>query len=796
MSDKHLLGLALAVCTALTVACGGGNERPDIGSPDVTNDVPGDVIRPDQGGTDSNIRDTGNEVGTDVPDADEEVAGDVVADTKDVQTGCKIDDDCPDDPDNLCQIGKCLDGGTCGFGPRSCNDGFDCTADGCSTENGGCYHIYLRATPCTECVNDSDCGSEDPCDQNACRDVPNPQTSPEYYDEFPVPDSGKVCFRKPCAGCDDKNPCTNDSCTPQGVVINQERSCSDYNQCTTDSCSVNSGECVHEPVTPCVVCTAGDHAACNTAATNPDPKCLIGYCKPVLFDGGTHECSATQSCPNGAECDLEAGKCMAYVCDYQANTCDDANACTADFCDSSLGCQHRCICGSCENVTQLPEESVECDDGSRCTLDSCIEAAGTGCTGKTRVCQYEELDCDDGLENTVDSCDPLSGCLHTTIITCTTDEECAADNNKCTIREYCNGVTGLCVSSPLACDDGDPCTFDECSPSTGCVFTTIPGCYTDCTGSEGVCNDSNACTIDSCEVNPADTLFKICRNRTINCDDADPCTKDWCDVRLGCQHLETQCACDSNDDCVSDKGCLQGRCNTNTGLCEEFETSCSDGDSCTLDRCDHGTGQCLHLPDPNAPLDRCIECEPSDPNSDALCNANSTDPCKTGFCNDQTGYCNFQAIDCSDGDSCTTDTCDAVKGCLHTKITDCKHCPNGQDWECTTSNKCLRGKCDKLADPKGLCIWEPVACDDGNPCHSGECNPATGGCIWTDLPVDDGNACTIDSCNENTGMSHVEKICSDGLRCTADTCDPVTGNCVFTPKNCDDQNPCTTDYCS
>ena len=66
MSDKHLLGLALAVCTALTVACGGGNERPDFGSPDVTNDVPGDVIRPDQGGTDSNIRDTGNEVGTDV----------------------------------------------------------------------------------------------------------------------------------------------------------------------------------------------------------------------------------------------------------------------------------------------------------------------------------------------------------------------------------------------------------------------------------------------------------------------------------------------------------------------------------------------------------------------------------------------------------------------------------------------------------------------------------------------------------------------------------------------------------
>ncbi|HPB51920.1 MAG TPA: hypothetical protein PLZ31_11965, partial [Myxococcota bacterium] len=354
MLNKSSLCLISAAGLILAVACSGNPLPGDLGGTD-TKDAVEDIVKPDNGQKDVKDRDIGD---TTVPDVKDVAGTDVVPDVTDAGEDtpdvfvCTRDDQCPGDPADECVVGKC-EKGTCVFVPKTCDDGFDCTADGCSADDGGCFHQYIFTQGCKDCLTNDDCRSENPCDQSACVDAPDPDTSLENYDRFPT-DTGRVCFRKACADCDDSNPCTTDYCTPEGVVMHDAVACSDFNQCTTDSCDPNTGACIHTPIASCTVCANGDNAACNTEATNPDRQCLIGYCKAVLFEGGIYDCSATVGCPDGSQCDLDLGKCMGNICAYQDNSCNDNNFCTADSCDSALGCVHTCICGSCETLTQLP----------------------------------------------------------------------------------------------------------------------------------------------------------------------------------------------------------------------------------------------------------------------------------------------------------------------------------------------------------------------------------------------------------------------------------------------------------
>jgi len=130
-----------------------------------------------------------------------------------------------------------------------CNDGLPCTDDGCNGETGECMFRWNSSGSCKACEADVDCDTDDPCYQTAC--VPCPTQAPPVLDKFDCPPSGKVCLKKPCDGCDDFNPCTNDSCDATGNVHHDEVDCDDEDPCTKDFCWKENGWCQHTTIPDC-----------------------------------------------------------------------------------------------------------------------------------------------------------------------------------------------------------------------------------------------------------------------------------------------------------------------------------------------------------------------------------------------------------------------------------------------------------------------------------------------------------------------------------------------------------------
>jgi hypothetical protein len=134
--------------------------------------------------------------------------------------------------------------------------------------------------------------------------------------------------------------------------------------------------------------------------------------------------------------------------------------------------------------------------------------------------------------------------------------------------------------------------------------------------------------------------------------------------------------------------------------------------------------------------------------------------------------------DCKDGNTCTTDTC-VNDQCIHTPKPDCCTC----DSDCIDNNKCTIDKC-----VSGKCTYIPKSCNDYKPCTIDSCDPVKGcvhtpkpDCFCTcDSDCNDNNKCTIDKCLSGQ-CTHTTKRCNDYNPCTIDSCDPVKG-CVHTPK--------------
>jgi len=127
-------------------------------------------------------------------------------------------------------------------------------------------------------------------------------TGATHDDASTAPDLGPLC-----AGCDDGNACTTDSCDT-GTCTHTALSCDDGSACTTDSC---------DPATGC------NHT--------------------------------TLSCDDGSACTTDS--CSAATgCAHAALSCDDGSACTTDSCSAASGCNHT---------------TLSCDDGNACTTASC-----------------------------------------------------------------------------------------------------------------------------------------------------------------------------------------------------------------------------------------------------------------------------------------------------------------------------------------------------------------------------------------------------------------------------------------
>ena len=635
--------------------------------------------------------------------------------------------------------------GECVYTPvvLDCDDGDPCTVDSCDPTTGGCKNVAVGV----------DCDDSNVCTTDTC-DV----SAPDGCKHEPVAgscDDGDTCTFNDkcdagvCAGtlinCDDKDPCTVDSCAA-GDCLNEVTAgtCDDANACTeNDSCA--TGTCAGTPV------DCNDQDVCTT------DSCVVATgCKHVA---NTAACDDGDLCTTGDAC--KDGKCLAKA----AKSCDDSKECTSDACDALTGnCVNQPVTGSCsdgDNCTEndtcdqgvcVPGPIKECNDDNPCTSDFC---SGGGC-----AFSFNSAPCDDG-------------------------DACTA-NDKCSL--------GACQpGAAVVCDDGNPCNGVEVCSSVGggCELQgPAPTCgdgTTDLACGE-VCDDKNKTSGDGC--NAECTSNEECGNDFLDpgeeCDDGGTIPLDGCDAQ--CKDEVAECTldgdCNDNDVCTGVETCAAGLCVKGTSL------TCTDGIPCTTDGCDKLTG-CTYTPN-NASCTDGIACTQDTCDaalgcvftpSNAACNDAilcTADSCVAGF------GCKHVAdhVICEDGNPCTANTCSTLSGCVSTAAAANTPCDDSNP--CTVNDTCTGTTCKPGA---------PKACDDALACTLDSCGVG-GECLHApqDSACDDGDPCTVDSCAVGVGCDHAPGSgapCDDADACTlTDTCD--AGLCVG-----DDLDPaCATTFCS
>lgn len=485
---------------------------------------------------------------------------------------------------------------------------------------------------------------------------------------------------------------------------------------------------------------SGDHN-CDGDVNTTDILLVItfalgGVLSPEL-DANGDLCVDVCYCPTypGAACDdldvcTTNDRCTDGECVGVPNLCNDQNPCTADVCNSAIGCIH----------TPVP---LLCQDGNPCTtLDFCDNGV---CVAGAVV------ECTDGDPCTDDLCSlSVGGCVHPY------NTAPCSDGNPCTTGDIC--LFGDCKSGTggLPCNDANPCTSDSCSPTKGCVYTptiakpcddanlctTNDICITTgaCKGQSKVCDDNNVCTTDTCNGVTGNCVFT---NNTLNCDDGDPCTvKDGCGK--GACLPGAPKVCDDNNPCTQD-ACGKGGCIfTPTGV-----KPCNDGNSCTFqDQC--ANGQCYGIPaaapcDDGKPctLDSCVAtggCL----HAYAPVGACPDVGCMDMGCDESTYLCEPKGFlpafaPCDDGDPCTLAShCQPTFLNLSCEATSFKKCDDGNPCTEDICNSSLDGACQSTQYPAGTpclngegCLGQcsfgscqsQLACDDSNPCTADYCEP-------------------------------------------------------------------------
>jgi len=634
-------------------------------------------------------------------------------------TGCPWTE-CSDNSD--CLSGLCMqhmgDTYCSDFCVEDCPDGWSCK----QVEGSGSDPVFVCVSDfshlCLPCGESSDCSSV--YNKNAC-----------------IAYEGVGTF---CGGaCDAGHPCPEgyscaDAWSTEGSVTKQCVSGSGMCECSKTAVKIGMS-------TPCAV-------------TNE-----FGTCggRRICTEAGLTECDAETPAPE--ECNGLDDDCNG---DADDASCDDGNACTDDQCEPASGCKHA------------PLDGNACDDQDKCTSgDTCQEGV---CTGKG-------VKCNDGNPCTDDLCDDATGCLFVP------NAEPCDDGDPCTIGDHCKGE--MCASGPaIKCDDKNACTDDICDGDQGgCLY--VPN--------TGNCDDSNPCTTgDHCSAG------KCVFTGSLDCSDGNLCTTDMCDPSSGCTHQDNTLPCDDNSLCTAGDKCFEGACVPGKAV------ACDDGNPCTDDACNALVG-CVHTNN-SAQCDDFDPCTVTDSCSGGMCvgtglkACDDLNPCTNDFCVPMAGcsskpnsapcsdgsVCTVadvctggsclpgEPLKCDDGNPCTKDSCDPVKGCVFAAMAGACDDLNA----CTTDDHCENGKCVSS---------QPADCDDKNPCTTDLCMPG-GGCksVPNQAPCDDGDPCTAgDVCAAGTCVSGPKVQCDDGNVCTTDVC--VQGSCQHSPTEgaCDDKNPCT-----
>ena len=766
------------------------------------------------------------------------------------------------DDANTCTTGDhCQAGGVCtGMATCACTTAADCTNANLCLGAVACVDKKCQANPQLAVQCDAALGG--PCVKVQCE-----------------PLSGQ-CIAKAvneAKACGDGNACTVATACKAGACSGGSAlACDDKNPCTADSCAPSQG-CLSEPVAG----TCDDGSACTTGDT-----CVNGGCT-----GSKNGCDDQLACTLDT-CDPKSGKC-GHTAD--ATLCDDGNPCTSQTCVAPKGCeikaadgtacsddnrctQDKCQGGQCLSVSTCQcAQAADCDDKNPCTADSCNQGkcqnSAAGLNGKacdsgdkcqqalSGVCSSggcqktdKPVDCSKlAGPCTTAACDPASGqCL---AIAKTDGAACDADNDACTQGDACLGGTCLagkaadcsgqagpcqvpvcvgkgrstvtCSKAPVAkgtaCEDGQFCTSgDACDGIGSCVGMVPKSCNelaSPCT--KGSCDEGK----DQCVVQP-----EIAGK---SCDDKLFCTVgDACDGKGACL-AAGPLACAGG-------GCQLGSCDEAAKKCGQVAakagTPCSDGDGCTATDACNEVGVCIGSAAKNCVGDTCNDasCNPqtgscvAKPKTAGMacsdgqacteqdacdgsgnCKGGSLKSCPSNACND--GFCDVASGSCTtktkatgalceDGNSCTTNDACLAGVCKGQHV--CKCQVSSQALDCDDKNPCTADLCQ--ADGSGFLQCKNAAqagatCDDGQQCTSADSCTAAGSCAGQKTDCSDGNTCTVDACSASSGAcTHKPDAgskCNDASACTtADFCS-TDGQCIGTAVVCNDGNQCTSDAC-
>ncbi len=310
--------------------------------------------------------------------------------------------------------------------------------------------------------------------------------------------------------------------------------------------------------------------------------------------------------------------------------------------------------------------------------------------------------------------------------------------------------------------------------------------------------DDDLCTQEICVLvgqSVSCELQSLAPDDTACASDGLPCTADLC-MEGVCMHspLAAGTLCDDGLFCTEGDFCSE------SGVCGGGSGTCDDNDDCTSDSCDESANNCSNSITPGAACD----------DGDACTSFES--------CSD-TGLCQGSATTvCDDSSPCTSDSCDAVLGCVFTitpeaACSDSFFCTIGESCatdgscqgvaNCNDNNSCTLDSCDELAGNCTNQIVPGLNCEDGNECTTSDICDALGTCVGANAPDGTscgaaggcliGGSCQAGSCSG--AMSEPDDtLCDDNDVCTlSDSC--FGGDCSGYPVNCNDNDPCTADGC-
>ncbi|MCB9585763.1 MAG: hypothetical protein H6718_10205 [Polyangiaceae bacterium] len=422
------------------------------------------------------------------------------------------------------------------------------------------------------------------------------------------------------------------------------------------------------------------------------------------------QCVNRQSSPR--HCGVCGNGCPGTTC--SGGTC--TSSCAQGFldCDQNIvnGCEVNAAmdpmhCGNCDiacpvdatcvsGVCMCPTGALDCDgepsNGCETSSDSDPQNCG-GCgraCGPNQVCQGGSCTCADGYADCDSTMD--NGCE----ADLTAPATCGSCANDCGIHATCAGTTCGCQTGYQDCDSTLGCELDL-SDADHCG-----NCTTKCTG--GTVCDGASC-VSSC------TSGTLCNQ---SCVDTDTSSSHCggCNQPVGAnQHCEAgQPTCDVGwADCNGQPG---DGCEINTtndaGHCGNCTTACKPGAQCTDSSCG-----CA----PSTPKDCGSECRQCCGASDC----SDGDPCTANVCNAQ-GQCDF-STGCTGGTMCCSGS-----GCF--ECCDNSQCGSGQTCSggqcvsgCTSPQTLCGGSCVNTQTDANHCGGCGVSCGNGRSCSGGQCSP-------------------------------------------------------------------------